>query len=202
MGVAYFTQGMILGLSVASTIGVSGVLCLQNMMSGNTRIALASALASALADMTCGIIVVFGMKALQSTLIFYGWYLQAFVGLFLCGLGLRKIFAKVVMTVHHEPSPHTLAAFGSIYFLSIVDPVSMVDFLALCLGLTLEFSVVYHAIRFIVGLFVGSAAWWLSLCFLSVVLRSRISAVALQYVQQIIGALIFGFGLVTISKLL
>jgi len=202
MDISYFTQGLILGFSVATTIGVSGILCLENMMSGNTKIAVTSAFASALADMTGGIIVIFGMKALQNILMTYQWYLQGFVGVFLCGLGLRKMYAKFVMQQVHEQSRHAWAAFGTIYFLSIIDPVSMLDFLALCLGLTLEFSVVYQAIRFVVGLFFGSAIWWFSLCFLSVAFRSKISVVMLQYIQQFIGALIFGFGLVTLSKLL
>lgn len=199
MDYVYLLQGYILGISVAATIGVSGVLVLQNMMTGQLSIGMASTFAAALADTTCGAIVVFGLQAVQSVIVAYKSVLTVVTGLFLCALGLGKLFEKIVISHDYASSTHVLSAFGAVYFLAIVDPVSIMDFTALCMGLTFDFSVLKNVYQFILGLFLGSATWWGVLCCLIMFLRHRFSVQTLQRIQHVVGAGIFALGLWTIS---
>lgn len=195
MDYAYLAQGYILGITVASTIGISGILCLQNMMSGRILIGLSSALAASLADMSCGVLVIFGLKGGQEILMAYQTVFHIIAGIFLCFLGLNKLFSKVVFQAEHKTSRNAVIAFGSVFFLSLVDPVSIVDFMGLCIGLTLEFCVTANVAAFIFGLFIGSATWWFSLCGLLLYFRANISVLAFERVQKIVGLGIFCFGL-------
>ena len=198
MEFSYVIQGYIIGFSVATTIGISGVLALQNMMTGRILVGLASAIAACLADAICAILVVFGLQAGQDVLLSYKTTLAVIAGVFLCGLGLRKIFGTVVLHSGHKQSGDVATAFGSVFFLALVDPVSIIDFMALCMGLTLDFSVVKHAIGFVLGLLAGSASWWLSICSLLFCFRQSLSVTTLQRIQQIVGTGIFGFGIWTL----
>lgn len=197
MQYSYLIQGYILGITVASTIGVSGVLCLQNMMTGRISIALSSALAASLADMACAMLVVFGLQSGQNILIAYKTVFHVVTGIFLCGLGLSKLLSKVVLHAEHKESRSVFIAFWAVFFLSVVDPVSILDFMALCMGLTLEFLVIRHAAVFVLGLLAGSATWWFGLCGLLLYFRANISVTLFERVQQMVGVGIILFGLWT-----
>jgi threonine/homoserine/homoserine lactone efflux protein len=196
--IPYFVEGYILGLSVATTIGVSGVLCLQNMATGRVAVGLSAALASSLADVVCGMLVVFGLTQAQGFLMHYESLLAIIAGLLLCSFGIRTIFSKISLDSGHGESRAALHAFVTVFFLAIVDPVSVLDFMALCLGLTLDFSLPKNAMGFLSGLFFGSATWWFSLCGLLLYFRQRISVYMLQVTQYIVGAGIFAFGINTL----
>ncbi len=196
---SYLIQGYILGFSVATTIGISGVLCLQNMMTGRISVALSSVLAVSLADMACAMLVVFGLQSGQEILIAYKTIFTILTGIFLCGLGLHKMMSKLVLHSGHKESGNALIAFGTIFFLAMVDPVSILDFMALCMGLTLDFSVLKNAFEFVLGLFLGSLTWWLGLCSLILFFRTSLSAMVFQRIQQIAGVGIFAFGVWTLK---
>ncbi len=195
MDMSYAAQGYVLGFSVATTIGVSGVLCLQNIMTGRVSVALASVFAAAFADACCALLVVFGLQAGQQFLLQYQSILSIMTGLFLCGLGIRKIFESVQFDPLHKENTKILHAFLSVFFLAVVDPVSILDFMALCMGLTLDFSVTRHAVQFVLGLFAGSLTWWGLLCVVLLCFRQAIPVFVFQRLQQVVGVFIFGFGI-------
>lgn len=200
MDMSYTLQGYLLGFSVATTIGVSGVLCLQNMMAGRVAVALASTLAAAMADATCAMLVVFGLQAGQNFLLAHQSIFTVITGLFLCGLGIHKILDTMQFDPLHKENTKILYAFFSVFFLATIDPVSIFDFMALCMGLTLDFSVTRHAVAFVVGLFAGSLTWWGSLCVLLLYFRQSIPVYIFQKLQQVVGIGIFGFGIWTLKS--
>ncbi len=164
MDLSYFVQGYILGFSVATTIGVSGVLCLQNFMTGRVPVALISVLAAAIADATCAILVVLGLGVAQEFLVEYRIAFSIMTGLFLCGLGIHKILNAVKLEPMYKENITAFHALFSILFLAIIDPVSIMDFMSFCMGLTFDFSVTRNAVQFVLGLFSGSFTWWSFLC--------------------------------------
>lgn len=202
MDMSYFVQGYFLGFSVATTIGVSGVLCLQNMMTGRVSVALASTLAAAMADATCAMLVVFGLQAGQDFLLAHKSIITMITGLFLCGLGIHKILDTVQFDPLRKESTQVLYAFFSVFFLATIDPVSILDFMALCMGLTLDFSVTRHAVQFVLGLFTGSLTWWSLLCVILLYFRQSIPLHIFQKIQQVVGIGIFGFGVWTLKTAL
>lgn len=199
MDYSYFIQGYILGISVASTIGISGILCLQNMMTGRISMGISSALAASLADMSCAMLVVFGLRSGQAIFLAYKTLFHVVTGIFLCCLGVSKLMSKMVWHSGHRESGGVLVAFFSVFFLSVVDPISILDFIGLCMGLTLDFSIVRNAATFVLGLFVGSATWWLGLCAMLLYFRANISVVAFERIQQCVGVGIILFGFWTLK---
>ena len=163
MDLHHFFEGYFVGISVGTTIGISGILCLQNMMTGQLSLGFASVFAAALSDMTCAIIALFGLEFLQIFLMPYKKGLSLAVGIVLCLIGIKRIFEKINFEMQLTTSAHIFAAFGKVFFLGLVDPVSVLDFLALSLGLTLDFSMIHALYQFVIGIFLGSFTWWLSI---------------------------------------
>lgn len=195
MDINHLIEGIILGFSIGTTIGVSGVLCLQNMMTGRISLGLVSVFAAALADMSCGLLALFGMQYLENFLAVYQKGLSIAAGILLCFLGIKRLFEKTSFVSIHPSSEKLLAGFGSIYFLGMIDPVSALDFIALSVGLVLDFSTKYNILQFILGIFIGSFSWWLSLFMVVSFLRKGIPIKFFEYIQYFVGAFIFGIGL-------
>jgi threonine/homoserine/homoserine lactone efflux protein len=191
-------EGYLIGFSVGTTIGVGGILCLQNMMTGQKSLGILSVFAAALADMTCGVLALFGLNFLQSYLVPYKVELSIGIGLLLCFIGLKRIFEKIDFSIHHMPSINVAAALGKVYFLGLIDPVSILDFLALSFGLTLDFATKHKAYQFILGIFLGSFSWWSIVLLLVLILKKGISVDMFNAVQKLVGAIILFLGIRTL----
>ncbi|MBI2344466.1 hypothetical protein HYV10_00135 [Candidatus Dependentiae bacterium] len=200
MDLQHLLEGYIIGFSVGTTIGISGVLCLQNMMVGRVSLGLTSVIAAALSDLSCGILALYGMQFIEIFLIKYQKGLNVVAGLLLCFLGLKRLFEKTIFIPGYQPSKNLLVAFFSIYFLGMIDPVSVLDFLALAMGLVIDFSITYNIVQFIVGIFLGSLSWWMSVYFLALFLKKGISVELFQIIQYLIGTGILGLGFWTLLK--
>ncbi len=200
MNIQQFLQGCIIGFSVGTTIGVSGMLCLQNMMTRQISLGIASVFAIALADMSCAALLVFGLSFIQSFLTEYTTILGIIAGILLIILGLKRLMSKIKLSSQHEPSSHIYAAFASVYFLSMIDPVTILDFMTLYLGLTINFSKISQEVEFVLGVFLGSLSWWFLVYGLVVFLEKEVTTSLFQKIQYVIGAGIFLLGLWTLGS--
>lgn len=198
MNLEHFLQGYLIGISVGTTVGISGVLCIKNIMSGKIKLGIASVVAAAIADMSSSAIALFGLTFLQSFLMPYKTGLSIATGLLLCFIGIKRMFGTVSIDGEQVASAYVSAAFFKVFFLGLVDPVTILDFLAISFGLTLDFSILQKFYQFIAGIFLGSLTWWSSLLILVLFLKKRLSPKVFNYIQQFVGAGILFLGIWTI----
>jgi len=60
----------------------------------------------------------------------------------------------------------------------------------------------YHtAALLVLGVFAGSAVWWVILTSVVATLRTRVTARVLRWVNRVSGAVILGFGLLALASL-
>jgi threonine/homoserine/homoserine lactone efflux protein len=88
--------------------------------------------------------------------------------------------------------------------LTLTNPATILSFAAVFAGFGLaETSGDYFsALVLVLGVFAGSALWWLLLSSGVNLLRSRFNQHGLQWLNRISGALILGFGLLSLSSLM
>ena len=189
-------KGYFLGVSVAMTVGVGGVLCLRNMISSRASVGVASALALCFADTVSAAIVVFGLQKVQYLLLSFKTATSIVAGIVLCFLGIVQLFDKVSFEKSHDlESNNVIKAFFSVFFLALIDPVSILDFLALTIGFSIDFTVLKDTVSFLMGVFLGSATWWFSWCCLIIVFRKKVSVYVLQWAWYLSNSIVFGLGL-------
>lgn len=196
-----FVEGVAVGFSIAAPVGAIGFLCIEETLRRGIPYGIASGLGAATADMMYGILVALGLKATQTVLLAYKAPLMLVGGLFLCYLGIKKFLTKPALHKAHALRGGLLRAYMVTFFLTFINPATILEFTALFTGLNIDVAGTQEALSFVVGVFLGSVIWWFALAFTVGTFRSKISKKVLQYINYIAGMIIFAFGLYSLSKI-
>ena len=196
-----FLKGCAIGLSIAAPVGPIGVLCIRRSLAEGARVGFFTGLGAAVADGLYGAVAAFGLTAISGFLHEQQTPLRIIGGLFLFYLG-----AKTFLTPPAEraASPRTHAgAFTSTFFLTLTNPMTIFSFMVIFAAFGLGSGPIDYrrATLMTLGVFIGSAAWWLFLSNVVALLRSRITPRWMQQVNRISGAIILAFAVTILLKL-
>jgi len=195
-----FYTGMLIGFSIAAPVGPIGVLCIKRTLTSGRLSGFISGLGAASADALYGSIVAFGLTFISNFLIHQQFWLRLIGGAFLCYLGVRTIISIPVSSVNLSKPLSLLNAYGSTFFLTITNPLTILFFAAVFtgLGLVKAQNTYSSALSIVAGVFLGSACWWLLLSAGVNLLRARIQPAGLLWVNRISGLIILVFGIAAI----
>lgn len=198
-----FVKGMILGFSVAAPVGPIGILCIRRTLEYGRLSGFVSGLGAAFADMLYAIIAAFGLTFISNILTAGQNWLQLAGGIFLLYLGWKTFFAEPRANLNDPVHKSLLNDFLSIFFLTVTNPMTILAFLGVfaALGLTTANGNYLHALSLVLGVFLGSAAWWLLLSEGVTLFRKKVTGQVMQWINRISGSLIFGFGLMVLFYL-
>jgi len=194
-----FFKGFVLGFSIAAPVGPIGLLCIQRTLARGRLRGIVSGLGAATADAVYGLIAAFGLTAVTQALLGAQFWLQLAGGVFLVGLGIRTLGTQPAA----GPSPGDSAASGhaaawlSVFVLTLANPATILSFLAVFAGLGVANPAggPGGALALVAGVFLGSAAWWGVLGFVTGLLRHQIGARGLRAVNLFSGASIVTLGI-------
>ena len=195
-------EGIAVGFSIAAPVGAIGFLCIQQTLHGGFLLGIASGLGAATADTMYGVIVALGLTVTQVFLLQYKTLLAIIGGLFLCYLGIKKFLQAPPSSNNKAVNHNLLRAYIVTFFLTLTNPATILDFAALFTGLNIDTSGYVNALTFVGGVFIGSALWWLMLCFVVGLFRHKISNQLLRYINYLAGTVIFGFGIYCLYKVM
>jgi threonine/homoserine/homoserine lactone efflux protein len=195
-----FLRGFIIGLSIAAPVGPIGVLCIRRTLAEGRLHGFLSGLGAATADMVYGAVAAFGLTLITDVLVGQANWLRLVGGLFLLYLGIRTFLAKPIDSNQSTPPSRgrdKVEVYLSTFFLTITNPMTILSFIAIFAGLRLgEASGDYISAMFMVlGVFLGSAAWWLGLSSGVSLLREKFTSAWMVWVNRVSGLIITGFGL-------
>jgi threonine/homoserine/homoserine lactone efflux protein len=193
-----FFKGLILGFSIAAPVGPIGLLCIQRTLSRGRLHGFVSGLGVATADACYGLVAAFGLNAVTSFLLGIQTWLQLLGGLMLVGLGVRIMRAVPVSQVAPgDQQPGLIHAWFSILMLTLANPATILAFIAafVGLGLTGGHGTTGAALPLVSGVFLGSALWWLALCFLAGLMRTHLTDGRMRIVNRLAGTTIILLGL-------
>ena len=200
MEVGFFLKGMILGFSIAAPVGPIGILCIRRTLQFGRFSGLFSGLGAAAADAIYAIIAAFGLTFISNFLMAGQFWIRLIGGGFLLYLGWKTFFAKVsdkTMEVSHST---LLNDFVSTFFLTITSPMTILSFLAVfaSLGLSSIQGSYLEATALVVGVFVGSAVWWLLLSEGVTLFRKKVTGKVMRWINRAAGIIIGAFGVVAL----
>lgn len=192
-------KGLIIGFAIAAPVGPIGVLCIQRSLHDGFKIGLMTGLGAAIADGTYGLIAGFGLTAVSSLLMSYQIWIRVIGGLYLLYLGLKLIFTKPHQQSDKErPDKSAWHAFATTYLLTLTNPATILSFIAVFAGLGLGtiHPDVLNAMILVLGIILGSAAWWLILSGgVAFILHHRITQNTMRYINWMSGVIILIFGI-------
>ncbi|MFZ5865292.1 MAG: LysE family translocator [Thermodesulfobacteriota bacterium] len=203
MDIGLLFTGLVVGFSIAAPVGPIGVLCIRRTLAEGRSSGLVSGLGAATADAIYACIAGFGLTFISTFLVNQQLWLHVFGGLFLCYLGIRIFMSKPAENAAPGTKNGLVAAYASTFFLTLTNPMTVISFAAVFagLGIASEGGNYVSAGVLVLGVFVGSALWWLILAGGVGLLRASFNAQSLQWVNRIAGAIIAGFGLFALLSL-
>ncbi len=194
---SFLIRGFVIGLSIAAPVGPIGILCIRRTLVNGPLAGLMSGLGAATADAIYGAIAGYGVTFISAVLIGQGTGLRWVGGIFLIGLGIHTLRSRPAeLSASALPTYGLLAAYGSTLVLTLTNPTTILSFAAVFAGLGLASAAgdVGAATTLVVGVFLGSALWWLLLSASIGLVRSRFSSSRLRWVNRISGIVLIIFG--------
>lgn len=196
MDLDVFIRGLVLGFSIAAPVGPIGLLTIRRTLAQGRVHGLATGLGAATADAAYGAIAAAGLSVVAATLVDQQALLRLLGGAFLISLGVRIFVTK--------PAPAGAAQTGGVGLvasyvtavaLTLTNPATILSFAAMFAGM----GVTESPVALVLGVFAGSALWWMLLTGVVGALRRSVSVDAMRWVNRVSGVLIIGFGVLAVA---
>ena len=191
-----FVKALAFGFILAATVGPMWVLCLRRTLAAGALTGFVSGMGIAVADGFYGAVAAFGLTAISGVLLAQSFWIGLVGAAFLVYLGVRTLLSKP-QAAAEEKAPDRIglgAAFLSTLGLTLANPPTILAFAAVFAGLGLVSTSDYAVAAWIVlGVFLGSAAWWVILAFGAGGLRGRLGPRLLRAINVVSGVSILGF---------
>jgi threonine/homoserine/homoserine lactone efflux protein len=188
-------RGLVLGFTIAAAVGPIALLCIRRTLAEGRLVGLVSGMGVATADATYGAIAAFGLTAITNLLVDWRRVLGIVGGGFLLWLAWRTLRsvpgeAATGGTSGRRGLP---AAYLSTLGVTLTNPMTILSFAALFVGLGVTGGDAAGAASLTLGVFAGSAAWWVVLVTAVGAFRSRLTPAGLRRVNVASGLTIGAF---------
>ncbi len=196
MEIGFLLKGIVIGFSIAAPVGPIGILCIRRTLAEGYKSGLAAGLGAATADAIYGCIAGLGLTFISGLLIEQQMWLRLVGGGFLCYLGMRTFVAPPVGQTSSAQGTGVAGSYFSTFFLTLTNPMTILSFAAIFAGMGVASAGGDYAAAgtLVMGVFAGSALWWLTLSSSVNVFRARVTPRVLQWVNKGAGVIIVGFG--------
>src|SRR2546430_1126277 len=178
MDLSFFIRGLLIGLSIAATVGPMSILCIQRTLNRGQLYGLVSGLGIATADGVYGSIAAFGLTLITNFLINEQIWIRLIGGLFLIYLGVKTILSQPPerAAMLNAKINSYLAAYTSTFLLTLTNPLTILSFAAIFAGIGVGSASksLFSAIAVVLGVFSGSTLWWIILTSGISLLRKKI----------------------------
>jgi threonine/homoserine/homoserine lactone efflux protein len=196
-------RGLIIGFTIAAAVGPITLLVIRRTIAHGGLYGFASGLGVAAADATYAGVAAFGLTAITSVLVSGHLLLGLVGGSIIAIVGLRTMASRPTGPATDAERPGLAGAFGSIYALTMTNPLTIVLYAGVFAGIGLVAgSSFVDAATVTLAAWLGSTLWWVILCSIVGWARRRVSTTALVWVNRISGAALVVFGVVAIVSVL
>ncbi len=200
MNTGFYLRGLLLGFTIAATVGPMCILCIQRTFNKGYLYGLVSGMGIATADAIYGSIAAFGLTVITSFLVSEQNWIRLIGGLFLIYLGIRTILTRPAEKAAEARANNYAGAYASTLLLTLTNPLTILSFAVIFAGLGIGATGGnYLAAALVVGgVFSGSAAWWCILAGGISLLRKRFTTTWLRWLNRVSGAAITIFGIIAL----
>lgn len=194
-----FLKGFAVGLSIAAPVGPIGLLCIRRTLSSGWLMGLVTGLGAATADMVYGFVAAAGLTVVTEFLVGSRQPLQFAGGAALIWLGLTFVRSELLGERVSESSGGLAAAYALTFLLTLTNPATILSFAAVMAGLG-AMGATGQTAALVIGVFVGSALWWLALSTGVSLIRHRLPQMALLWINRVSGAVLMIFGIAALTS--
>src|SRR5262249_3322221 len=152
---------------------------------------------AATADGFYGAVAAFGLTAISGVLVGQRSWIHLLGGAFLCYLGLGTLLRAPAEQAARAGAKGLAGAYASTLALTLTNPATILSFVAIFAGLGVAQGTGSYgaAAALVLGVFCGSALWWLLLSTGVGLLRARLGPRLLRWVKRVSGTILLAFGI-------
>ncbi len=201
-------QGILVGVTIAAPVGPIGILCIRRTLADGRLAGFISGLGAASADALYGAVAAFGLTFITVFLINQSYWLRLGGGIFLIYLGVKTFLA--VPSIDSDlnsklmKNDSLLSYYVSTFFLTLTNPITILSFAAIFAGFGIGKDTTNDnlaATGMVLGIFIGSSIWWLSLSSLTGFFRRKVNHKTMRWINRISGTIILGFALLVLISI-
>lgn len=190
-------QGGAIGLLVAAAIGPIAMLCIRTTLERGRIAGIAAGMGVAVADTIYAAIGAYGISFVGAALTSGESWLKLVGGIVLIAFGIYLARKQPVGAVEEQEVPKSLTAdFLMTLGLTLTNPMTILSFAGLFAGVSgLRGYPLSEIPALLIGVFAGSAVWWIALAFVIGLIRHKISPTNMLWINRGSATAIIGFGL-------
>lgn len=190
-------RGGAIGFLVAAAIGPIAMLCIRTTLERGRIAGIAAGMGVAVADTIYAAIGAYGISFVGAALSSGESWLKLVGGIVLIGFGIYLARKQPVTAAEEQEVPKSIAAdFVMTLALTLTNPMTILSFAGLFAGVSgLRGFPLSEIPALLLGVFAGSAVWWVALAFVIGMIRHRISPTTMLWINRGSAAAIIGFGL-------
>jgi len=190
-------QGAAIGFLVAAAIGPIAMLCIRTTLERGRIAGIAAGMGVAVADTIYAAIGAYGISFVGAALTSGESWLKLVGGIVLIAFGIYLARKQPVNATEEREVPKSIVAdFGMTLVLTLTNPMTILSFAGLFAGVSgLRGFPLIEIPALLLGVFVGSAVWWVALAFVIGLIRHKISPTTMLWINRGSAAAIIGFGL-------
>lgn len=188
-------NGILLGFSIAAPVGPIGILCLRKTLTQGRSFGFVAGLGAASADAVYGSMAALGLTVISHFLIRYSPWVQLLGAIFLLYLAYSTFRSPVTQAAEADiVKTNYLKTFITTFFLTLTNPLTILSFIGIFAGMNIASGSV-SSVYLVVGVFLGSAAWWLILSTVAGLLRQMIRPHVMKMINLFSGLILLSFGI-------
>jgi threonine/homoserine/homoserine lactone efflux protein len=202
MDLGLFLRGLIIGFSIAAPVGPIGILCIRRTLAEGRASGLLSGLGAATADALYGCVAGFGLTVVSGFLVGQRFYIQLIGGIFLLALGIKTLRSVPAERAASTSGTGLAASYASTLLLTLTNPMTILSFAGIfaALGVADTGGDLSAAALLVLGVFIGSAAWWLLLSGGVGLMREKLTSGVLAWTNRLSGIILVIFGVIAVYQ--
>lgn len=196
-------EGVLIGIMIAVPVGPLGLLCINRALTTGPLCGLVSGLGVASADALVAGIVALGVSLISGFLIEHQFLLRLVGGVLLCCLGVKIYITKPKQGPPPSNVNGLFGTYATTFLLTFSNPVTVLQFIAIYAGwgVTSLSGRYFAAAILTLGVFTGSACWWIALFVGLTMFHHKFTLEVVGWIHRISGAVIAGAGFIILLSL-
>ncbi len=195
MLISVLIKGLIVGFLIAAPVGPINVLCIRRTIMHGRLVGFVSGLGAAVADTFYGAIAAFGLSFVYTLLLTERVWIGLAGTALLVVIGIRTLLAEPPRPKAEPDPPNLIGDFTSTFFLTLTNPVTILSFIAAfsAFGIEGNEQIDLRDWFLLLGVFAGSALWWLIITTCAGLFHGRFAEETLHWGNRIAGVIILAF---------
>ena len=198
---SWFLRGLIVAIIFGVPAGAIGALTIHRSLQSGFVAGFVTGLGSTAADVIYACLGVFSVSVISEVLLAHQNAIRMVGGVFIILLGIGIFCKKGERLQSANAEARLPACFATSFAVAIANPATILSFITAFAVLGIEEKPsTFDGIQLVIGIALGTTAWWAVLAGITSIFQQRMTAHAMKILHMILGVFLMLFGLYAVVR--